>query len=92
MSPESGEEHPDVEFVVSADGVERTFGLFDEALSFAFSVALKEPKVTFDVLVYSPEGAEWFGGEDAVTSYEEDPEASVFQRFELQVTDAGRVA
>jgi hypothetical protein len=85
------DEHADVEFVVSAGDVERTFGVFDEALSFAFSVGLEEGEVTLDVLVYSPEGAEWFGGEEAVAQYEENPDAPVFQRFELKITDVGRV-
>lgn len=84
------EEHQDVEYVVEADGAERSFNSFPEALTFAFSVALEESDVTLDVLVYSEEGAEAFGGDDAVDRYREDPDASVFQRYRVRVSDLGR--
>jgi hypothetical protein len=86
-----GETHPDLEYVVDAKGVERAYSSFDEALSAAFSLALSEGKTNLDVLVYSEEGAEVFGGDSAVEEYQEDPEASIFRRFEIQVRDVGRV-
>ena len=86
-----GEAHPDVEYVVEAAGTERAYNNFDEALSYAFSVALSAGKTNLDVLVYSEEGAHAFGGDDAVEEYQEDPEASIFRRFEIRVNDAGRV-
>jgi hypothetical protein len=86
------ERHSDVEFVVDADGTERSFESFSEALTFAFSVAPGESEVNLDVLVYSEEGAEWFGGDDAVARYQEDPDASIFQRFQLRVSDLGRIS
>jgi hypothetical protein len=86
-----GETHPDVEYVVEAAGTERGYASFDEALSYAFSVALSAGRTNIDVLVYSEEGARAFGGDDAVEEYRDDPEASVFRRFELRVNDAGRV-
>jgi hypothetical protein len=88
----NNETHKDVEFIVSADGVEQTFRTFDKALLHAFSVAIREGAVTLDVLVYSEEGAEWFQGEEGVQRHQEDPEASVFQRFEIAVADLGQVA
>lgn len=84
--------HRDVEFIVSADGVEQTFRTFDKALAYAFSVGLNGTEVTVDVLIYSADGAAWYGGDDAVERYEDDPEASVFQRFKLRVSEIGRVA
>jgi hypothetical protein len=87
-----GESHPDVEYVVGAGGSERAYASFDEALASAFSVALSEGTLRLDVLVYSEEGAEAFGGDSAVDEYREDPEASVFRRFEIAVRDLGRVA
>jgi hypothetical protein len=83
--------HPDVEFVVSTDGVEQTFRSFDKALANAFSVGLGAGEVTLDVLVYSTAGADWYGGDDAVEHYQEDPEASVFNRYKLRVLDLGLV-
>lgn len=86
-----GESHPDVEYVVEAEQAERAYGTFDEALSYAFSVALSAGTTKLDVVVYSEEGAEAFGGDDAVEEYREDPDASVFRRFEVEVRDLGRV-
>lgn len=87
-----GETHPDVEYVVEAAGTQRAYNNFDEALSYAFSVALSAGRTNLDVLVYSEEGAEVFGGDSAVDEYRDDPEASVFRRFELRVNDLGRVS
>ncbi len=84
--------HPDVEYAVGTEKSERVHASFDEALTYAFSAALAAGSVTLDVLVYSEEGAEAFGGDDAVEEYREDPDASVFRRFEISVNDAGRVA
>lgn len=86
-----GETHQDLEYVVSVAGAERAYPTLDEALMQAFSVALSEGTTCLDVLVYSQEGAETFGGDDAVEEYQEDPEASVFRRFEIKVNDLGRV-
>lgn len=64
----------------------------DEATGLAFTVAASHGEtVNLDVLVWSEEGAEWYGGESAVEQYQEDPEASVFERFEVRVNPVGRV-
>jgi hypothetical protein len=86
-----GEAHPEVEYVVEAERAERAYGTFDEALIYAFSVAMSAGKARIDVLVYGEEGADAFGGSEAVEEYREDPEASVFRRFEVEVKDLGRV-
>lgn len=86
-----GDAHPDVEFVVDVGGAQRIYPTFDEALAAAFAMALSAGKANLDVLIYSEEGAALFGGDDAVEDYRDDPEASVFRRFEIEVNDQGRV-
>jgi hypothetical protein len=83
--------HPDLEYAVQAGGVSRHFSKFGEALFYAFSTALDEGSVVIDVLAFSEAGADAFGGADAVQQYREDPDATVFRRFELAVGDVGRV-
>jgi hypothetical protein len=86
-----GDSHPDVEYVVEADGAQRAHASFEDALSYAFSTALTAGQVHVDVLVYSEEGAEAFGGDEAVEEFRHDPDASVFRRFQIDVRDLGRV-
>lgn len=83
--------HPDVEYAVDDRSGERIFKTFDEAAAFALSLAISRGDATLDVLVYSEEGAEWYGGDDAVEQYNEDPDASVFERIEIEVNNAGMV-
>lgn len=85
--------HRDVEFAVDdGQGRERIFKTFDEAAGFAVSMAATgRPDVYLDVLVWSAKGAEWYAGDDGVERYEEDPDASVFERFEISVNYVGRV-
>ena len=44
------------------------------------------------MLIFDKSGARFYGGYDAVEQYEEDPEASVFERFEVRVNAVGKVA
>lgn len=85
--------HPQVEYAVDdASGEERIFKTFDEAAGFAVGIALTQGQtVNLDVLIFDKSGARFYGGYDAVEQYEEDPEASVFERFEIQVNAVGRV-
>lgn len=87
-----GSTHADVEYVVDSDGAQRAHRKFQDALAYAFSTALVAGRVHLDVLVYSEEGAAAFGGDEAIQEYRDDPEASVFRRFEIEVSDLGRVA
>ena len=85
--------HDDVEYAVyDGSGKEHTFDTFDEAAGFALSMAVSRGETNLDVLIWSEEGAEWYGGDDAVEQYNEDPEASVFERFEITVNNVGRVS
>lgn len=85
--------HKDVEYAVDdASGHERVFRTADEAAGFAVSLALSDGGPhNIDVLVWSVEGAKWYGGDGAVDQYEEDPEASVFERIEVRATSHGRI-
>lgn len=85
--------HKDVDFAVDDySGKERIFKTWDEAAGFAMSIAASRGESAIDVLVYSDAGARFVGGSDAVDRYHEDPDASVFERFEIKVNSVGRVA
>lgn len=85
--------HRDVEFAVDdASGNERIFKTFDEAAGFAVGLAVSGRRSHVDVLVSTRAGAKWWGGDDAVQIYDEDPEASVFERIVVQASSEGRVA
>ncbi len=85
--------HPDVEFAVNdAAGDERIFGTFADAASFAVAIAASSGRsVNLDVLIWSEEGADAYGGSDDVEQYLDDPDASVFERLVVTVDAVGRV-
>ena len=84
--------HPDLEFAVrNVDDSAHHFTDAKEAKAFAIDVAVARGESVIDVLVWSADGARAYGGDDAVDRYYEDPEASVFERFEIKVNNAGRV-
>lgn len=86
--------HKDVEFVVNdAKGQERIFRRFDEACGFAASLAASNGTTkNVDVIIHSVPGARWWGGDAAVESYLEDPEASVAQRISIKAHAGGRIS
>ena len=85
--------HKDVDYAVEdGSGKERIFKTWDEAASFALGMAISRGESVLDVLVHSTWGAKFYGGDDAVQQYKEDPEASVFERFEIRVNAVGRVS
>lgn len=84
--------HKDVEYHVEASGSRvQVFKLYSEAATFAFTVASSRGYANLDVVIWSKAGARFYGGDDAVEQYEEDPEVSVFDRFEIKVNNVGRV-
>ena len=91
--PGAARTHKDVEFAVDDNrGEERIFKTFDEAVAFAAGLALTTGvRIELDVLISSRDGAEWWGGSDAGDQYDEDPDASVFDRILIKVTSQGRV-
>lgn len=86
--------HPDVDYCVDdCSGAERSFKSFDEAAGFALAVAISgKENVHLDVVIWSEAGAFAYGGDDALETYREDPEASVHERFEIKANSQGRVA
>lgn len=88
--------HKDVEFavrVVKRDAtVQAVFRSFDEAAGAAVAMATTGERVNIDVLVWSRSGARWFGGDAAVEQYDEDPDASVFERIEVKANVVGKIA
>lgn len=84
-------EHPDVGYEIS-DVSGKHYGAFAEAAADALQHAIANGSATLDVVIWSEEGARWFGGDDAVEQYREDPEASVFERLEISANSLGRIA
>jgi len=84
--------HKDVEFAVEdGSGHQRTFKTFDEAAGFALVMGVSRGRANLDVLIWSKSGARFYGGDDAVEQYNEDPEASVFERYQISVNAQGRI-
>ena len=80
--------HRDVEFAVD----DHYFKTFEEAAAFATALALTTTvRIELDVVVSSRDGAVWWGGPEGGQDYDEDPEASVFDRLVVKVTSQGRV-
>ena len=49
--------------------------------------------VNLDVLVHSPAGARWYrGSPEGAAEYEDDPDASVFDRIVVNAESLGRVS
>ena len=87
--------HQDVQYeVYEASGrFAHHFDTFDEAAGYAVVESSSQGVVIpVDVLVFSKAGARFYGGDDAVEQYEEDPEASIFERIEIKATYRGRIA
>jgi hypothetical protein len=85
--------HKDVEFAVDdASGQQHIFRTFDEAAGFAVALAVSDGRPhNIDVLVYSKAGARWWAGDEGAEEFEEDPEASVFERIVVRADSLGRV-
>ena len=84
--------HPDVEYSVErVHGSDYVTHDWDSAVAVAFSIACSTGEATLDVLIWSEAGAKAWGGEDAVATYRDDPDASVHERLTIRVTSQGRV-
>lgn len=88
MSKSPRNAHKDLEFEVGS----RSFKSVHEASSTAISIALStgEP-VEIDVLTWSRAAAVAYAGADGGDQYDEDPEASVFDRIIVRAESLGRV-
>jgi hypothetical protein len=88
--------HKDVEFVVEGYGGKGSktsvFSSFDNAAGYAVAGAASTGiKHHIDVIVWSKAGARWYGGDDAAEMYEDDPDASIFERLTVDVSDEGKI-
>ena len=85
--------HKEVEFHVDvADGSTRIFKTFDEAAGLAIAVSASNGKsVNIDVVIFGEHGAKWYGGDDGLEQFLEDPDASVYDRIVVTADSQGRV-
>jgi hypothetical protein len=85
--------HKDVEFAVDDNrGDEHIFKTFEEAAAFAAGLALTTGvRIEIDVLVHSRDGAVWWSGNDGGEQYDDDPDASVFDRLVMTIKSSGKV-
>ncbi|HEY6117467.1 MAG TPA: hypothetical protein VI172_16055 [Candidatus Dormibacteraeota bacterium] len=84
-----------LEYAVNdCSGKERVFKHPDEAAGFAVAVGMTHgDRVNLDVLCWNREAAVAYrGSENGGKEYDEDPEASVFERIEIRVNPIGRIA
>ena len=65
---------------------------FESAAAYAIRLAAANNPAIIDTLIYDEKHAFQWGGDAAVEQFNEDPEASVFERIEIKVTSHGRVA
>jgi hypothetical protein len=92
--------HEDVEYMVER-GIDRGHGQratdptyykdSKEALAAAAQAAISTGASTLSVLIHSKAGARFYGGDDAVEAYLEDPDASAHEQYEFTVNAVGRV-
>ncbi len=84
----------DLEFAIDdAGGRQRVFGDFNEAAAFAVVLSSSNGRpVNLDVLIHSRLAAKIWGGDDALEQYEDDPDASVSERFIIRAESVGRIA
>ena len=70
---------------------QRYFDTFAEAAVHAISVSATHgnAKVLIDVIISSQSAARWWGGDEAVWRFKEDPDASVFERIEVRASALG---
>ena len=74
--------HGNAYFETSANAVEHAV---------AKSISRGGEQVTVDVLISSRAGAGWYGGDWAQEQYDEDPDASVFDRIVIGAQSQGRI-
>lgn len=84
--------HKDVEFHVTGRETTTVFKTFKDAAERAVILAASGGMSVIDVVVWSRSGARWYAGEHGVEMYNEDPDASVFERLELHGNVVGRIS
>lgn len=83
-----------LEFAVDdPSGNQRIFKTWSEAAGYTVSLAASDGEPhNVDVLAWSRAAARAWAGDDGVASYDDDPEASVFERIEIRAESKGRIA
>ncbi len=93
--------HPQVEYEVEnasgnrvpdTAGGTQVFKSSEKALAAAALAAMTTGSSTMSVLIHTRAGAKWYGGDDALDSYDEDPDASAFEQYHFTCNNRGRVA
>lgn len=85
--------HRHLEFAVDGPDGQDTFRAWRDAIAFAVERAASTgTDVHVDVLAWTEGAARFWGGDAAVESYREDPEASVTERITIRANVVGRVA
>lgn len=79
--------HKDVEYHVE----DKVFSDPKDAFVAVCNECIAHGSARLDVVIWSKAGAKAFGGDDAVEQYKDDPDASVFERFEFKCNAVGRV-
>lgn len=84
----------DVEFEVSSGERTQVTSDWKEACRWAvqFSAHRGGEMAVIDVLTHSRAGAGMWAGSHGRELYDEDPDASVFERFEVRARSVGRIA
>lgn len=85
--------HKDLEFAVTdAGGQQKTFKHVKDAILLAANVSMMtERPCHVDVLTWSRGAARHWAGDEGAESYDDDPDASVFERLEIQFKSLGKV-
>ena len=87
--------HKDVEFHVEPVGLNIEpviVQTWNEAAGLAVSAAASRGvDYSIDTGIYSHAGANWYAGDEGVEQYDEDPDASVFDRIVISVDWEGRI-
>jgi len=73
------------------DGTTAIFKSPAEAAQLAVAIGLSGRVAHIDVICWSEDAARAYGGDDAVEQYQEDPDASVFERIVIRAESQGRI-
>ncbi len=87
--------HKDVEFHVEPVGLDLqtvVFETWNDAAGFAVGAAASRGvDYIIDTVIASRAGAEWYAGDEGTEQYDEDPDASVFDRIVISVDWQGQI-
>lgn len=83
----------DLEFAVDNPYGKRVFSTFEEAAAYAVRMSISfDMDINVDVLCWTRDAANKWGGDYAVEEYDADPDASVSDRIVINAKNLGRIA